>query len=170
MRLHAGGTMTFRSLPTIAVSVAGLAGCSGSASNTDDGCDYTEVMDATNNSNVGGTPEDTGVTLGTAPITLCAQGNSGHFDTEDLDYDAFAIAVGATATATLTLTATEPPALSTFDVSVLQNDLGRGEATLRGPATAQLTPGTARLVVRVQNPVPIAASFAYRITLAPAAP
>jgi hypothetical protein len=158
--------MTLRSHLTIAAFAgAGLAACS----SADDGCDYAERMDTTNNSNVGGTPEDTAVVLGTAPITICAEANTGHDDTEDLDYDAFVITAGATGAATLTLTATDPPALSLFDVSVLQNDTLRGDARLTAPATVQLTPGAARLVVRVQNPAPIAASFAYRITLAAAA-
>lgn len=162
--------MTSRSVSvlSIAAGFAALPACS--SDDASDSCDYTERMDTTNNSNVGGTPEATGITLGAAPITVCAQGNSGHYDTEDLDYDAFTISVGAARTAALTLTATDPPALSLFDVTAEQNSVSRGTATLGAQATLQLTTEATRLVVRVQNPAPIAASFAYRITLAPAAP
>jgi len=149
-----------------AAAGAALAACSGDDAT---GCDYVESMDTTNNTNVGGTLEATSLTLGASPVVVCGEGNSGHFDTEDLDWDAYTVGVGAAGMATLTLTATAPPSLSLFDVTILDSSsLAHGTATLSKPATVQLAAGSYHLEVRVQNPTPISASFAYRITLAPA--
>lgn len=147
--------------------IPGIAACGDSDSGA--GCDYLETMDLTNNTNVGGTVENTSLAFGTSPVVLCGEGNSGHYDSEDLDYDAYTITVAAAGNATLMLSATEPPSLSLFDVSILDSGLrGKGRATLAGSASVQLLPGSYRLEIRVQNPTPISSSFSYRITLTPA--
>ena len=126
-------------------------------------------MDLTNNTNVGGTAENTSLTFGTSPVVICGEGNSGHYDSENLDYDAYTVMVAAAGNATLMLSATEPPSLSLFDVSILDSGLrGKGRATLAGSASVQLTPGSYRLEIRVQNPTPIGSSFSYKIMLTPA--
>lgn len=143
---------------------AGVIGCS----NTDSATDYTERDDATNNSNVGGTPEATGLTLGaTGTIRVLALVNDGHYDTEDLDYDAFTFTADATASGTLTLTGSDAnAALRLFDVTLIDDtDHLASHATVGNPGTIQLAPGTYQLEVRAQNPTPIPMSYPYTITV-----
>lgn len=145
----------------------GVIGCASTDSAASAATDYTERDDATNNSNVGGTPEDTGLMLGaTGTIRVLAEVNDGHYDTEDLDYDAFTFTATATAAGTLTLTGTDAnAALKLFDVTLEDNDFAVGHATVGNPGTIQLVPGTYRLIVRAQNPQPITMSYPYTITV-----
>jgi hypothetical protein len=147
--------------------VTGVIGCTGDDAASGAAGDYIEHADTTNNSNVGGPPEDTGLTLGaTGSIRISAQVNAGHFDTEDLDYDAFTFTVAANAVGTLTLTGSEADAaLRLFDVS-LSDSTNPGRATVGTPERIQLSPGAYQLDVRAQNPTPITMSYPYTITIA----
>jgi hypothetical protein len=146
--------------------IAGVMGCTGNDAATGD---YTERADATNNSNVGGTPEATGLTIGASgSIRIAAQVNDGHFDTEDLDYDAFTFTADADAVGTLSLTGSEADAaLELFDAALLDSTQhGSEHATVGMPASIHLLPGVYRLVVRCQNSTPITTSYPYTITIA----
>jgi hypothetical protein len=130
--------------------------------------DYTEQRDATNNSNVGGTPEETGLTLGsTGSITIAGDVNDGHYDTEDLDYDAYTFTVSAELTGTMALTgAAANAALELFRVSIIDSTShGVGTAKVGAPGTIHLPSGVYTLEVQAQSPSPITSTYPYTIRL-----
>ena len=137
------------------------------------GATYIEAHDSTNNWNVGGTPEPTGLTLGaTGSIVIDAQVNSGHHDSEHGDNDTFTIAVSTASTATVTLTGDAAnSALSLFEVEVLfdvdGHDRGEwGHALVDDPRTGPLGPGMYMLEVHAQSPMPITTTYPYSIEIA----
>jgi len=143
-----------------------LAACGTDAQNV-----YTEQHDATNNSNVGGTPEPTGLTLGaTGSIVIDGVIDNTHFDTESLDYDAYTFTVSAEAIGTLTI----GPADAGTSVALLRatiidsTSFGIGHAKFGTPGQIDLPPGTYKLEVEAQNPTEIAASHPYSVEIAAA--
>jgi hypothetical protein len=144
-----------------------LASCGGGTSAT---TAYMEMHDATNNSNVGGTPEDTGLVLGAGgSIAIDGQVDSGHYDSEDLDYDAYTFTVSADTSGTLMLSGADAnAALHFFDVSIINSSsYGVGEAKVDAPKSVQLPAGVYKLELRAENPTPITASYPYTIEIAP---
>ena len=140
--------------------LATLAACTSSS-----GASYTEAQDTTNNWNVGGTPEDSGLSLGAnGSITIDAVVDDDHYDSEDLDNDTFKFTVTAASTATVTLTGADANvALQAFWVEALDPTLHGTDVRIGSPTTVELSPGIWLLEMHAQNPSPITSSYPYTI-------
>jgi hypothetical protein len=129
---------------------------------------YTELHDATNNWNVGGTPEATGLAFtATNSIVIDGMVDDGHYDSEDLDNDAYTFEVTGEKPGTVTLTGSDAnAALHFFAVSIINSDSHAvGHVKVGAPASVDLPIGTYTLEVHAQNPTPITASYPYTIEL-----
>ena len=164
---HAGHVAHAVMLVSSIGAAAGVAGCAGDAASADDG-GYVERDDAANNSNVGGTPEHTGLVYdATGSITVHGQVNAGHLDTEDLDYDAYTFTVAVATYGGMVLGGADASAaLALFDVAIINGDSSSlGRATVDHAVGFELPAGAYTLEVRAQNSTPIASSFPYTIEI-----
>lgn len=155
--------MIHRYIPLV---LAALPACTSSS-----GPSYNEAHDTTNNWNVGGTPEDTALSLGASgSISVDGMVDDGHYDTEDLDNDTYKFTVTAGSTATVTLTGSDAnAALQAFWVAVLDPTLHGTDVDVGSPATVSLSPGVWLLEMHAQKPSPITSSYPYTIEVSASA-
>jgi len=176
-------------------AVGGVAAC-GSGSNRsidampDAGpppCVYTEKADATNDP--AGDPasdpkaEPTGLTIGTMPQILCGTINAGHFNsaTMTVDADAYRVASDGTNVVVRFSGSSGAPAMARFSVFVFDFDENMDPRLLFGGSNSPsvrdhgafliaLPAGTYEVVVSAQGSADLAASFDYRVEIAPDGP
>jgi hypothetical protein len=136
------------------------------------GCDYAELLDATNDDVAGsGAPETTGKTLGATSLTLCGQVDVTHFDAGLVDIDGYAVNLPA-GRIRVTVSGT---GLEALDEVILGAYSGTNfgnieeETTLRGTHVFYMdsfsTAGAFEFAVIATNPTAPTAAIPYKIVI-----
>jgi hypothetical protein len=141
-------------------------------------CGYTEQFDVTNLT----TSEETGLTVGAVDQSLCGIINTGHFDSDSntVDTDSFRVTSDGTVGLVVRLFGAPGAALA-GDFVVTIFDTAETPTLLAGVTVnlavadhaafpIALPAGTYDIVIAAHNPTDLAASFNYKVQLAPDAP
>ncbi len=138
------------------------------------GCDYAELLDATNDDVAGsGAPETTGKTLGATSLTLCGQVDSTHFEAADeiVDIDGYVVTVPA-GRLKVTVSGVGLEALGEVILGVYSGqNFGdiEAESTLHGTHVFYMdsfaTAGPLEFAVIALNPTAATAPISYKVVI-----